>query len=625
MRRIIEAAAGRELRFLGGTLREAQELFGGTLPELPEGPLGFGDDERLLVEPAPQLRQRVRDVVEFAYRGLAAEGAAEKRAHFSPETGAGPLDDCERALEAQLASILEQERRLGLLNVFWLAHSQEVAELLAEYFGQSGVKPDLKYQLHPVLRSVHRSAVARVWARFKHAPGASLRRSLGAGFNPGLIDAIIDDQLPFTELYPGRANLAQILVDNNKRFRLGFREYREVHGLLRERAREALQRREPRLQDLVRRLLPGLRPEQAEEERTLGRLLCQGPVVAYLLAELGGGEAGSGERPIIRVERACRRGWGELVTDYLDLAGALRRSEAVDLARQTVERVSGRAGAGDLRTWYDEGRLYRFAPGEEIWRLARTVTIIFADLRGFTAASEGGVSERELAHHLYEVFDPVAGLVHRHRGRIDKFTGDGIMITFGFARQSPDDERNALRTALGIQELLTRLRAEGRTHFDMGISIHTGRAQAAHFIVDDWTMDRTVIGRNVNIAGRLSGSGKTQAPSGEATAATDPAGGSGVAVRARDVWVDTEGTLYNTGIVVSQDTVEAVVQRGLTTPWARGEARGYCISGSLPGKNILLEYVGDAKFKGVGRAVAIYRLDVEACAESGAPAEGGAT
>jgi class 3 adenylate cyclase len=156
----------------------------------------------------------------------------------------------------------------------------------------------------------------------------------------------------------------------------------------------------------------------------------------------------------------------------------------------------------------------------------------------------------------------------------------------------------------------------------MGISIHTGRAQVAHFIVDDWTMDRTVIGRNVNIAGRLSGSGKTQAPSGEAGAVTDPADGSGVPDRTRDVWVDAEGTLYNTGIVVSQDTVEAVVQRGLATPWARGEARGYCVSGSLPGKNILLEYVGDARFKGVSRAVAIYRLDVEVRGADAAPKAG---
>jgi len=80
----------------------------------------------------------------------------------------------------------------------------------------------------------------------------------------------------------------------------------------------------------------------------------------------------------------------------------------------------------------------------------------------------------------------------------------------------------------------------------------------AHFIVDErpWTRHRDR--RNVNIAGRLSGSGKTQgsafddqAWTGAMQASVTPA-----ISAARDVWVDEDGTLYNTGIVVSQDTVE---------------------------------------------------------------------
>jgi class 3 adenylate cyclase len=248
---------------------------------------------------------------------------------------------------------------------------------------------------------------------------------------------------------------------------------------------------------------------------------------------------------------------------------------------------------------YDEGRLYRFHPGAEVVTLARKITVLFADLRGFTRASEGGVSERELTDQLYEVFDPLAGIVGRYAGRIDKFTGDGVMITFGFDGVTPDDELNALRTAVSIQNLMASLRSEGRTGFEMGISIHTGRVQPAHFILDDRHMDRTVIGRNVNIAGRLSGSGKTsvfdQGPAGSAD----------------EVWVDDEGTLYNTGIVVSQDTVEALLPLVQPEALQRGQGRGFRFRDADLGKNILLEYVGDAKFKGVGRAIAIYRLGVE--------------
>jgi hypothetical protein len=186
------------------------------------------------------------------------------------------------------------------------------------------------------------------------------------------------------------------------------------------------------------------------------------------------------------------------------------------------------------------------------------------------------------------------------------------MITFGFSRVTPHDELNALRTALAIQEMMADLRTSGRTQFSMGISVHTGRAQVAHFIVDDRTMDRTVIGRNVNIAGRLSSSGKVQA----AAIGTEPWDEAappqldGDRAR-RDVLIDATGILVNTGIVVSQDTVEEVVRQGIAEPWTREGVRGYRIFDAAEKKNILLEYVGDAKFKGVGRSIAIYRLDVE--------------
>ncbi len=159
---------------------------------------------------------------------------------------------------------------------------------------------------------------------------------------------------------------------------------------------------------------------------------------------------------------------------------------------------------------------------------------------------------------------------------------------------------------------MAKLRASGRTGFSMGISVHTGRAQVAHFVIDDWTMDRTVIGRNVNIAGRLSGSGKSQG-----TAFDEEAANGELSTRqmptdlSRDVWVDEEGTLYNTGIAVSQDTVEETVKQGHCESWMRGNIHGYRYFDELLRRNVLLEYVGDAKFKGVGRSIGLYRLGVE--------------
>jgi class 3 adenylate cyclase len=612
MRRIFEARSGLETRFIAGTVREIEELFGSRIPELPEGPIGSAGDEAFLVDLFPPLRKSLWELIEFIHRGLSEQPVDGRQAAFAQGRSAAPLDNFEQVLETLLAFIIEQERRLGLMNLFWLAHSKAVAELLQEFFTQSGVKPDIKYQMHPFLQGAHRNAFERIWTRYKHRQGNVLRRNLGVDYNTALINCIIDDQLPLTEVSLARLNFSQILVEKNKRFHLTFREFREVHAVFRERLRDALRRKDPRVMDLLRRCLPGVRPDAYEEERSVVRLLFNGPVVTYLLADLASQGAAGVDSPVARLERLTRRSWSDLVLDYIDFFQAVKRSEVVDLARQTVGVIGRQQSEADLREWYDEGRLYRFHPDGEIWKLARKITVVFADVRGFTAASEGGVSERELAHHLYGVFDTLAALVERYQGRIDKFTGDGAMITFGFSRVTAQDECNALRTALAIQEMMAELRASGRTGFTMGISVHTGRSQVAHFVVDDWTMDRTVIGRSVNIAGRLSGSGKTQGTAfDEETANGEPRPLQTPTDLTQDVWLDEEGTLYNTGIVVSQDTVEEAVKQSRGEPWMRGNVHGYRYFDELLRRNILLEYVGDVKFRGVGRSIAIYRLGVE--------------
>lgn len=609
MRRIFGAPAAVEPRFVAGTVGEVEELFGSRTPALPEGLAGSAPGERFLVDLFPPLRKSLRELIEHIYRGLAA-GSGEQGA-FGSGADAGAFDQFEKVLERVLGAIVEQERRLGLMNLFWLAHSKVTADVLQEFFSQQGVKLSIKYQMHPFLAGVHRNPLDRVWARLKHQNGNVLRQNLGGDFNMALIDCIVDDQLPLTETSVGRLNFQQVLVDNNKRFRLTFAEFREVHGTFRDRLREILRRKDPGTLELVRRWLPDVRPDAYEDERSMNRLLFNNRAVTYVLAELADASEGAPRPPVQRADRFARRRWSDLVPDYLDLIEAVKRSEVVDLARQSVDVVGQLQAEAELRLRYEEGRLFRFYPDGEILKLSRKITVVFADLRGFTAASEGGISERELAQQLYAVFDPFASLVERHHGRIDKFTGDGAMITFGFSQVTPDDEINALRTALAIQDMMARLRASGRTRFSMGISVHTGRAQVAHFVVDDRTMDRTVIGRNVNIAGRLSGSAKVQggALTGEALETGGQVRPDRGEVR-REVWVDESGILFNTGIVVSQDTVEEIVRQDKAEPWTRGAVHGYRVFDDTEKKNILLEYVGDAKFRGVGRSIAIYRLGV---------------
>ncbi|HYL80513.1 MAG TPA: adenylate/guanylate cyclase domain-containing protein, partial [Candidatus Acidoferrum sp.] len=486
------------------------ELFGSRVPDLPEVQLAPDESDALFVDLHPSLAQALRDLIETIYQVL-AEREGDKDASYDRRRMDSPFQRFEELLESILVTIIERERRLGLLNLFWLAHSKHAAGLVQDIFSRPGVKISIKYQIHPLLQGAYRNAFTRVWTRFKSQGGTTLVRNLGADFNPSLIDCIIDDQLPLTETSLARLNFATVLVENNKRFRISFREFKEIYAACRERLREGLQRKEPRLLEILRRVLPSIRPDQYDDERGATRILFNGRALAYLLGDLGdlGGRlVGS---PILKAEVTARRGWSELLLDYQDLLQAVKRSEVVDLVRQPVILAGPAHTEVEQRERYDEGRLYRFHPGSEILKLARKITVLFADLRGFTQTSEGAVSEVELTERLYEVFDPLASIVEQYHGRIDKFTGDGVMITFGSARVTRQDELNALRTALAMQQMMADLRAGGRTRFEMGISVHTGRAQVAHFILDDQAMDRTVIGRNVNIAGRLSGSGKSHA------------------------------------------------------------------------------------------------------------------
>ena len=624
MRTFFETRKDLETRFIEGTASEVEELFGSPLPQLPEGHMLPGQSDALLVELHTGLRNAFRELVDFAYRALAAARSKEAGAEASFDWSApgSPYSRFDETLTATLTNILDRERRLGLVNLFWLAHSRDAAELIQDFFVKPGVKINLKYQMHPLLQGVYRNARNKAWTLYKGQKGDKLRYNLGSRFNLRLMDCIIDDQLPLTEVSLARLNMAQVLVEHNKRFRLTFKEFKEIYAACRERLREAVQRREPRLLELLRRHLPSIRPELYDDEKGATKILFNSRVMTFLLADFSGLAAKLQGNSVLKAEVALGKSWGEVLSDYLDVLQAVKRSEVVDLVRQAVIVAGPEQSDAQRRERFDEGRLYRFHPDGEVLSLARKITVIFADLRGFTRTSEGGLSERELTHHLYEVFDPLASIVEKYHGKIDKFTGDGVMITFGAAGLTRQDELNALRTALALQAMMRRLRAAGRTHFEMGISVHTGRAEVAHFIVDDRAMDHTVIGRNVNIAGRLSSSGKTQATAfdeEEWIDAAQPKAEKAVGV-ARDVWVDEDGTLYNTGIVVSQDTVEELVKVVDCQPLAGASGGGHRFFDDQLRRNVLLEYVGDAKFKGIVRSIAIYRLGLEG--ESAVPSPG---
>ena len=135
----------------------------------------------------------------------------------------------------------------------------------------------------------------------------------------------------------------------------------------------------------------------------------------------------------------------------------------------------------------------------------REVTILFADLRGFTALSEN-LSPPELIELLNDYLERMSAEIERHGGVIDKFIGDAIMAVFGAPLKQEGDADNALRSALAMEQALAKLNLEletsGRPKLGIGIGINTARVIAGN-IGSHRRLNYSVIGDGVNVAARL--------------------------------------------------------------------------------------------------------------------------
>ena len=135
----------------------------------------------------------------------------------------------------------------------------------------------------------------------------------------------------------------------------------------------------------------------------------------------------------------------------------------------------------------------------------RTMTVLFSDVRGFTAMSEKGTPE-EVVGQLNEYFSRMVQVVFDHRGTVDKFVGDMVMALFGAPLDDEDHAEHAVQTALAMTTALNELNADwqsqGRPVLDIGIGINTGEMVAGN-IGSETIMSYTVIGDAVNLGARL--------------------------------------------------------------------------------------------------------------------------
>lgn len=162
------------------------------------------------------------------------------------------------------------------------------------------------------------------------------------------------------------------------------------------------------------------------------------------------------------------------------------------------------------------------------------ITVLFADIRGFTALSENANPEK-VVHLLNRFFTAMTEIIFEHGGTLDKYIGDGLMAIFGAPTASEEDALNAVKAAVTMQKRLRtlndELRAEGYGQISMGIGLHTGEATIG-YVGSDKRSEYTAIGDTVNLASRL----ESNAAGGEIlmSDATAEASGNRVPVTARE-------------------------------------------------------------------------------------------
>jgi len=142
---------------------------------------------------------------------------------------------------------------------------------------------------------------------------------------------------------------------------------------------------------------------------------------------------------------------------------------------------------------------------------SKDVTILFTDIRGFTAFSEKHTPQ-EVVARLNEYLGAMVQVIEEYDGYVDKFIGDGIMAYWGAPLAQADHAKLAIACVLAMKKTMAKLcvkwQAEGVEPFFIRAGLQSGEVVAGNVGLRGKKMEYTVIGDTVNQAARLESSAK---------------------------------------------------------------------------------------------------------------------
>jgi len=195
--------------------------------------------------------------------------------------------------------------------------------------------------------------------------------------------------------------------------------------------------------------------------------------------------------------------------DTVETLAAEVKEWNASLERRVAEQVTELERIGRLRRFFSPQLAELIVGGgaeDPLQSHRRDITVVFLDLRGFTAFAEGADPE-EVMGVLRQYHAAAGELVLEHEGTLERFTGDGMMIFFNDPVEVPDAAERAVRMSLAIRERVGSI-AEGwaRRGYSLGLGIGIAQGFATIGAIGfDGRWDYGAIGTVTNLAARLCG------------------------------------------------------------------------------------------------------------------------
>jgi len=217
------------------------------------------------------------------------------------------------------------------------------------------------------------------------------------------------------------------------------------------------------------------------------------------------------------VVEALRLGANDYVTKPLDFPVVLARVRTQLALKRQKDEIRRLAEGLEIRNRFIQQTFGRYLSDEIVSSLLespkglalggeqRRVTILMADLRGFTWIAEK-LTPDQVVRLLNSYLGAMAEVILAHQGTIDEFIGDAILAVFGAPVRREDDARRAVACAvsmqIGLATLNHRNQAEGLPRVEMGVAVHTGDVVVGN-IGSEKRAKYGVVGSPVNHTGRI--------------------------------------------------------------------------------------------------------------------------